>query len=249
LPAASTPAIQLINVTKVFRTGRVKYPAIRGVSLTVEKGEIVAITGPSGSGKSTILNLIGMLERPTSGRIIIDGFDLKGLSDDQLAVLRNKKIGHVYQSFNLIQRLTTVENVEMPLVARMLKLKDRRNKSLEMLGTFGPLRFANRRPLDLSGGEQQYASIARSLVGQPTIILADEPTGNLDSKTAHEVIGRIVEMNEVFGTTVIVATHNRDVAHMTHRIITLKDGLIERDEWLPRNDRYEGPYLSTALEH
>jgi putative ABC transport system ATP-binding protein len=229
LSTSTLPIIQLIDVTKIYRSGRIDYPAVKGVNLKIWRGDLVAITGPSGSGKSTLLNLIGALERPTSGSVIIDGLDLTRLSDEKLAILRNRKIGHIFQSYNLIQRLTALENVEMPLVARLLKLKTRKDRSLEALGAVGPLQYANRRPGELSGGEQQCASIARSLVGQPAIILADEPTGNLDSKTTQEIVRQIVQLNEVFGTTVIVATHNLPLAQLTHRIITLKDGFIESD--------------------
>lgn len=222
------------------------YPAIRGVNLKIGKGEFVSIIGPSGSGKSTLLNLIGALDPPTSGRVIIDGFELRKLSEDKLALLRNLKLGYVYQTFNLIQRLTALENVEMPLIARGTPDKSRRNRALRMLNAVGLLRFANKRPTELSGGEQQRVAIARALVTGPTVILADEPTGNLDSKTTREVIGHIVEVNKTFGTTVLVVTHNRDVANLTHRMISLKDGLIERDERIARIDSYAESHLLTA---
>jgi len=222
------------------------YPAIRGISLKIGKGEFVSIIGPSGSGKSTLLNLIGALDRPTSGRVIIDGIELRKLSEDKLALLRNRKLGYVYQTFNLIQRLTAIKNVEMPLIARGIPEKERRNRSLKMLSAVGLLRFANKRPMELSGGEQQRVAIARALVTGPTVILADEPTGNIDSKTAHEVMGHIVEVNKAFGTTVLVVTHNRDVANLTHRMIALKDGLIERDEQLARIDSYAESHLLSA---
>lgn len=215
-----------------------EYPAINGVNLKIDKGELVAIIGPSGSGKSTLLNLIGALDPPTSGRVIIDGFELRKLNEDKRALLRNRKLGYIYQTFNLIQRLTALENVEMPLIARGIPDRNRRKMTLEMLKAVGLKRLANKRPMELSGGEQQRVAIARALVTGPTVILADEPTGNLDSKTTHDVIGEIIGVNETFGTTVLIVTHNHEVADLTHRIIALKDGLVERDEQLPRLDSY-----------
>jgi putative ABC transport system ATP-binding protein len=222
------------------------YPAIRSVSLKIDKGEFVSIIGPSGSGKSTLLNLIGALDPPTSGRVIIDGIDLRKLSEDKLALLRNLKLGYVYQTFNLIQRLTAEENVEMPLIPRGIPEKNRRNRALKMLSAVGLLRFANKHPTELSGGEQQRVAIARALITGPTVILADEPTGNLDSKTTREVFSHIVEVNKAFGTTVLVVTHNREVANLTHRMISLKDGVVERDEQIARIDSFAESNLLTA---
>ena len=220
------------------------YPAIKGISLKVEKGEFVAIVGPSGSGKSTLLNLVGALDRPTSGRILIDGIDLRKLSEDNLALLRNRKIGYIYQTFNLIQRLTAMENVEMPLIARGVSERKRRDRCLKMLSAVGLLRFANKRPMELSGGEQQRVAIARALASGPTVILADEPTGNLDSKTTQEVMRHVVEVNKAFRTTVLVVTHNRDVANLTNRTIVLRDGLVEKDQQLPRIDSFKDALLT-----
>jgi putative ABC transport system ATP-binding protein len=194
--------------------------------------------GPSGSGKSTLLNLIGALDPPTSGRIIIDGINLRKLSEDQLALLRNRKLGFVYQSFNLIQRLKSVENVEMPLISRGISEKVRRSKSLKMLSAVGLKGKANKRPAELSGGEQQRVAIARALVAEPALIIADEPTGNLDSKTTREVVDQFIHVNKEFGTTIVVVTHNAEIANMTQRVISLKDGLVEKDESLQRLDSY-----------
>jgi putative ABC transport system ATP-binding protein len=236
--ARSFPAVQTINVTKVYRVGRIDYPALRGISLKIDKGELVSIMGPSGSGKSTLLNVIGALDPPTSGRVIIDGVDLRRLDEDRLALLRNRKLGFVYQSFNLIQRLTTVENVEMPLISRGVPEKIRRSKSLKLLSAVGLNGKANKRPAELSGGEQQRVAIARALVTEPALIIADEPTGNLDSKTTREVVDQFIQVNKAFGTTILVVTHNAEIANRTQRVVSLMDGLIEKEEYLQRIDSY-----------
>jgi putative ABC transport system ATP-binding protein len=239
---ASRPnlAVQTIDVTKVYRVGHIDYPALRGVSLKIGKGELVSIVGPSGSGKSTLLNVIGALDPPTSGRVIIDGIDLRKLNQDKLALLRNLRIGFVYQSFNLIQRLTAIENVEMPLIARGIAENIRKSRSLKMLSAVGLRREANKRPTELSGGEQQRVAIARALVTQPALVLGDEPTGNVDSKTTREVLNYIVQVNKKFGTTFVIVSHNPEVSSMTHRVITLKDGLIEKEQYIQRMDSYAG---------
>ena len=236
--ARSFPAVQTIDVTKVYRVGHMDYPALRGISMKISKGEFVSIMGPSGSGKSTLLNVIGALDRATSGRVIVDGVDLRKLGEDQLALLRNRKVGFVYQSFNLIQRLTAVENVEMPLISRGVPERIRRSRALKMLNAVGLLRFANKHPMELSGGEQQRVAIARALVTEPAVIIADEPTGNLDSKTTREVVDQFAQVNKAFGTTVAVVTHNAEIANRTQRVISLKDGLIEKEEYLQRLDSY-----------
>jgi putative ABC transport system ATP-binding protein len=236
--SSSTPAVQTIDVTKTYRVGHMDYPALRGVSMKIGKGEFVSIMGPSGSGKSTLLNVIGALDPPTSGRVIIDGIDLRRLSEDQLALLRNRKLGFVYQSFNLIQRLTSVENVEMPLISRGIPEKIRRSRSLKMLSAVGLKGKASKRPAELSGGEQQRVAIARALVTQPALIIADEPTGNLDSKTTRELVDQFIQVNKEFGTTMLVVTHNPQIANRTQRIISLVDGLIEKEQYLQRIDTY-----------
>jgi putative ABC transport system ATP-binding protein len=236
--SSSIPAVQTIDVTKTYRVGHVDYPALRGVSMKIAKGEFVAIMGPSGSGKSTLLNVIGALDPPTSGKVIIDGINLRKLGEDKLALLRNRKLGFVYQSFNLIQRLNSLENVEMPLISRGLPENVRRNRALKMLKAVGLTGKSKKRPAELSGGEQQRVAIARALVGEPAMIIADEPTGNLDSKTTREVVDQFVKVNKEFGTTVLVVTHNAQIANRTQHIISLMDGLIEKEQYLQRIDSY-----------
>ena len=231
-------AVQTIDLTKIYRVGHTDYPALRGVNIKIQKGEFVAIMGPSGSGKSTLLNLIGALDRQTSGKVIIEGIDLRKLGEDKLSLLRNQKLGFVYQSFNLIQRLTSLENVEMPLIARGTPENARRVKSMKMLSAVGLASKANKRPTELSGGEQQRVAIARALVTQPTLIIADEPTGNLDSKTTSEVVDQFISVNLTFGTTILVVTHNPDIAERTQHIISIRDGLIEKDEYIQKIDTY-----------
>ena len=232
------PAVQTIDVTKVYRVGHVDYPALRGVSMKIGKGELVSIMGPSGSGKSTLLNVIGALDPPTSGRVIVDGIDIRKLSEDKLALLRNHKLGFVYQSFNLIQRLTSLENVEMPLISRGLPERIRRDRAVKMLKAVGLTGKARKRPAELSGGEQQRVAIARALVTEPALIIADEPTGNLDSKTTHEVVDQFINVNKQFGTTILVVTHNQEIANRTQHIISLIDGLIAKEQYLQRMDSY-----------
>ena len=235
---SSIPAVQTIDVTKVYRVGHVDYPALRGVSMKISKGELVSIMGPSGSGKSTLLNVIGALDPPTSGRVIVDGIDIRRLSEDKLALLRNHKLGFVYQSFNLIQRLTSLENVEMPLISRGLPEKIRRNRALKMLSAVGLTGKSRKRPAELSGGEQQRVAIARALVTEPALIIADEPTGNLDSKTTQEVVDQFIQVNKEFGTTILVVTHNQEIANRTQHVISLIDGLIAKEQYLQRMDQY-----------
>ena len=232
------PAIEVVGVTKTYRVGHTDYPALRGVSFKIEKGELASIVGPSGSGKSTLLNVIGALDRPTSGNVFVDGINLRKLNEDQLALLRNRKIGFVYQSFNLIQRLTAIENVEMPLIARGVSEEARRIKASKMLKMVGLGRKLNKRPNELSGGEQQRVAIARALVAEPALVIGDEPTGNLDSKTTMEILDLVVQMNKTKGITFVLVTHNQEVAEMTHRIISVRDGLVEREQILRRLDMF-----------
>ena len=235
---ANPPAVEVVNVTKTYTVGHTDYPALRGVSFKIQKGELASIVGPSGSGKSTILNLIGALDRPTSGKVFIDGINLRKLNEDRLALLRNRKIGFVYQSFNLIQRLTSAENVQMPLISRGTPESIRRVKASKMLKMVGLGNKLNKKPTELSGGEQQRVAIARALIAEPAIVIGDEPTGNLDSKTTREILNLVVEMNKTKGITFVLVTHNMEVAEMTHRIVSIRDGLVEKEQILHRLDNF-----------
>lgn len=221
--------VKTLNLRKEYVTGKEVCIALRGVSLTVKRGELVSIVGPSGSGKSTLLNLLGALDRPTSGKVFIDGVDIYKLSDRELAELRNRKIGFVFQAFNLIPRLTALDNVQLPLLIQNVESEERKKRAINMLKAVGLGDKLYRKPSELSGGEQQRVAIARALVTNPSIILGDEITGNLDSKTTQEIVELLHELNKKFNTTFIIVTHNMEVANQTHRIIRLRDGLIEKD--------------------
>ncbi len=220
--------IRLEGVTKTYRMGRVEVPALRGIDLHVQSGDFVAIMGASGSGKSTLMNIVGCLDVPTSGRYFLDGNDVARLDDDQLAIIRNRKIGFVFQSFNLIPRTTALHNVEMPLI--YAGAPNRRPRALEALDAVGLANRADHQPTELSGGQQQRAAIARALVTDPAILLADEPTGNLDSGSSVEIMKLLVELNEQHARTIVLITHERDIAAFAKRTVELRDGLVVRDE-------------------
>ncbi|MDP9326199.1 MAG: ABC transporter ATP-binding protein [Candidatus Dormibacteraeota bacterium] len=220
--------ITLEEVTKCYQVGSVEFWALQGVSLHVGEGEMVAIMGPSGSGKSTLMNLIGALDVPTSGRYILDGIDVAGLDDYELADIRNRKIGFVFQSFNLIARTTALHNVEMPLIYAGVG-GARHDRALEALRLVGLEDWAGNQPTELSGGQQQRVAIARALVTQPAILLADEPTGNLDTAASIEIMKLLVDLNRQ-GRTVVIITHDPEVAGFVSRVVHLRDGLVEADE-------------------
>ncbi|ABN70528.1 ABC transporter related [Staphylothermus marinus F1] len=222
--------IELVGVKKLYRVGEVVTWGLRGVNLTVYGGEFVSIMGPSGSGKTTLLNMIGLLDHPTEGKILIDGVDVSKLKSKQLARIRNMKIGFVFQTFNLINRLTVLENIELPLIVRKIPRKKRIEKvkkALLMAG--GDLSWLPKHPNQLSGGQQQRVAIARALVGDPEIILADEPTGNLDRKSAKSIVKTFIDLNSR-GQTIIVVTHDPEVANCTQKIYILRDGIIVGEE-------------------
>jgi len=219
--------IELENITKIYRMGKVEVPALRGITLNIKQGEMVAIIGASGSGKSTLMNIIGFLDKPTVGRYLFDGADVSRLSDNQLAEMRNKKVGFVFQEYNLLSRASALSNVELPLVYGGSHHKHKR--TMEALERVGLATRAKHKPTELSGGEQQRVAIARALVNNPALILADEPTGNLDSATTTEIISIFRELNRG-GITVVLVTHEMDIAEQTQRIIRLTDGKVISDE-------------------
>ena len=231
---AAAIAVKVVNLHKTYHVSGVLYPALRGVNLQVRRGEFLSIMGPSGSGKSTLLNLIGALDRPTGGKVYIDGVDVFRLKDDGLAEFRNRKIGFIFQSYNLVMRTSVLRNVELPLTISGVSPKNRMVRSMEVLRRVGLGDKARRKPSELSGGEQQRVAIARAVVNGPSIILGDEVTGNLDSKTGMEVISLLKSLNRDLNTTIILVTHDPMVAHATDRIVYLRDGVVQSEEVLRR---------------
>ncbi|MEM3487417.1 MAG: ABC transporter ATP-binding protein [Conexivisphaerales archaeon] len=224
-----TDAVLLDKVNKVY-PGAAGVIALKNISLRIEEGEFVSIVGPSGSGKTTLLSVIGTLDKPTSGKVYITGKDTTGMNDDELSKIRNIYIGFIFQSYNLINRLTALENVSLPLAVRGVKLSERNKLATKAINDVGLGSMVKRKPSELSGGEQQRVAIARALVTNPTIILADEPTGNLDSKNAENIMNVLTFINKSMNKTIIMVTHNMDLAKMTEKIIQLKDGIIEKVE-------------------
>jgi putative ABC transport system ATP-binding protein len=229
MEVSSQPVIDLCAVNKTFSMGlEIAVHALRGVSLQIERGEFVAIMGSSGSGKSTLMNILGCLDVPTSGRYAIDGMDSRRLDEDDLADLRNRRIGFVFQSFNLVPRTSAIANVELPLAYAGLKRAERRRRAERALGSMGMLDRLNHLPSELSGGQQQRVAVARAIVTNPSLVLADEPTGNLDSHSTQDVLRIFARLNEE-GRTVVLITHEPDVASQATRVITLSDGQIVHD--------------------
>ena len=224
------PVIKLEDVHKTYQTGEVEVKAVRGVSLEIMPGEFVALMGASGSGKSTMMNALGCLDRPTSGRYFLDGIDISQLNRDELADISNQKIGFVFQGFNLLSRTSALENVELPMLYMRTRLdgSSQREQALKALEIVGLAERSDHTPNQLSGGQQQRVAIARALANQPSLILADEPTGNLDSRTSIEIMGVFQKLNDQ-GITIVMVTHELDVAHYTKRMVVMRDGRIVGD--------------------
>lgn len=218
--------VETIDLTKEYQQGGQKFRAIDSINLKISNGEFVSIMGPSGSGKSTLLHLIGALDKPTGGKVIFDGVDLSKLNDNQLAELRNRELGFIFQSFNLIHRMDALGNVEIPLTIFGVPRKERRDRAMKLLEIVGLKERVRHKPSELSGGEQQRVAIARALINDPKLILCDEATGNLDSKTGQEIMGLLRRLNEEHGKTFILVTHDPIVAQLTDRIIQVRDGRI-----------------------
>jgi putative ABC transport system ATP-binding protein len=229
--APDAPVIEIRDLTKVYKMGEVEVRALKGINLSVERGELVAIMGPSGSGKSTLMNILGCLDRPTAGTYLLDGIDVSRLDRDRRAEIRNAKIGFVFQSFNLLARTRTTENVELPLLYSDLGLSglERAKRARAAIARVGLGGREDHYPSQLSGGQQQRVAIARALVTEPAILLADEPTGNLDSRTSEEIIGIFQQLNDT-GKTVIIITHEPDIAEHAKRVVHVRDGRIHSDE-------------------
>lgn len=227
--SVAKPVIELSDIHKIYQTGDVKFHALRGISLSVREGEFVAIMGTSGSGKSTMMNIIGCLDRPTGGSYVLDGQDVSALSKDERADIRNLKIGFVFQGFNLLSRTSALENVELPMMYAGIDAAERNKRATEALAAVGLAGREQNHPNQLSGGQQQRVAVARSLVNQPKLILADEPTGNLDSRTSVEVMEIFQRLNREQGITLVLVTHEPDIAEYASRVVVFKDGKISKD--------------------
>jgi putative ABC transport system ATP-binding protein len=220
--------IEIKDLVKVYKTGSIEFEALKGINFNVDKGEYTSIMGPSGSGKSTLMNILGCLDRLTSGKYILNGKDVSSLNDNELAVIRNKEIGFVFQAFNLLPKISAVENVELPLIYAGDFAADRRKRSIEALKKVGLERWMAHKPIELSGGQKQRVAIARAIVTNPSIIMADEPTGNLDSAASIDIMRIFQGLNDE-GATIIMVTHESDIASYTKRIVRIKDGKIIED--------------------
>jgi len=224
----SQAVIEIKGIGKTYVIGDVVVEALRSVDLQIKKGEYVALMGPSGSGKSTLMNILGCLDTPSRGKYLLNGTDVSHMSDNELAQIRNKEIGFIFQTFNLLARNTSLENVALPLVYAGIGKKERLAIARDSLKSVGLADRVDHKPNELSGGQRQRVAIARALVNKPAIILADEPTGNLDTKTSHEIMDLLEEIHQQ-GNTVIIVTHEEDIAHYAHRVVRLRDGLVESD--------------------
>jgi putative ABC transport system ATP-binding protein len=244
---STASVISVRNLVKTYVVGEIEVKALRGVNLDVQRGEFLAVTGQSGSGKSTFMHIVGCLDKPTSGQYFLDGEDVSRMSKDQLAVVRNKKIGFVFQGFNLLSRTTALDNVELPLLYghSPLKLAERHKKAMEVLKAVGLEKRADHHPNQLSGGQQQRVAIARSLINNPSILLADEPTGNLDTRTSIEVMDIFQRLNKERGITVLLITHEHDIAEYGTRIVQFRDGQVIADR--PVTTRREAQHELAAL--
>ncbi len=237
--------IKTENISKIYQMGAERIHALRSVSIEIQRGEYVAFMGPSGSGKSTLMNIIGCLDTPTDGQYILNGNDVSSMADNELAMVRNKEIGFVFQTFNLLPRSSSLDNVALPLIYAGFGKSDRQARAMEVLESVGLGSRAKHKPNELSGGQRQRVAIARALVNNPSIILADEPTGNLDTKTSYEIM-ELFEKLHARGNTIIMVTHEDDIAHYAHRIVRLRDGLVETDLI---NDNITIPALQAAAHN
>jgi len=228
-PRTAAPIISLRDITKVYKMGKQELKVLDGVSFEIEKGDFIAILGPSGSGKSTLMNIMGCIDIATSGEYILDGKNINARNEDELAAIRNRKIGFIFQKFNLLMKYTALHNTEIPLILRGLRRKEARDKALAMLKAVGLEDRIDHKPTELSGGQQQRVAIARALVGEPDLLLADEPTGNLDSKSGKEILELFLQLNQM-GHTIVLITHDLNVAREAKRIIHVRDGRILEEE-------------------